>query len=514
MLGPYHPERHARVSPSHPAVIMAGDGTTVTYRQLADRSVRLAAALRRAGVEPGERIVLLAENHPRVFEVCWAVLRSGLYATPISTSLTVDEASYIVADAGAAVLVATAAQAGIAAALAEAVPTVRLWLAIGGPIEGFAPYEDTIATEPRAVPDDEPEGAMMFYSSGTTGRPKGIQRPLSGRPAGSAFPLAPFQPYVGLGCDTVYLSPGPLYHAAPLGWSLGVQRCGGTVVVLERFDAETTLRAIETHRVTHAQFVPTMFIRLLRLPEPVRRRYDLSSLRTVVHAAAPCPPDVKEAMIRWLGPIVDEYYSGSEGSGITYLTSAEWLEHRGSVGRPILGEVSITDDDGEPRAPFEPGTIWFRGGEPYKYRGDPAATASKRDRRGWTTLDDVGYVDLDGYLYLTDRRSHMIVSGGVNVYPLEAENVLATHPAVEDVAVIGVPHPEYGEEVKAVVVAAGDPDDALAGELIAYCRERLAHSKCPRSVDFVDELPRLATGKLAKHKLKDRYWAGHATRLL
>jgi long-chain acyl-CoA synthetase len=514
MLGPYHPERHARATPEHPAVIMAGAGTTVTYRELADRSARLAAALDEAGVAGGDRIAILAENHPRLFEVCWAALRSGLYATPIPPSLTVDEAAYIVEDAGATVLVATAAQAEVAAALARAVPAVRIRLAIGGLVAGFAPYEDAVANASVTAPVDEPEGAMMFYSSGTTGRPKGIQRPLSGRPAGSSFPLAPFQPHVGLGPDTVYLSPGPLYHAAPLGWSLGVQRCGGTVVVLERFDAEAALQAIEAHRVTHAQFVPTMFIRLLRLPEAKRRAYDLSSLRTVIHAAAPCPPGVKEAMIRWLGPIVDEYYSGSEGSGITYVTSPEWLEHRGSVGRPILGEVSITDDDGELLAPFEPGTIWFRGGEQYEYRGDPEATAAKRDRRGWTTLDDVGYLDLDGYLYLTDRRTHMIVSGGVNVYPLEAENVLASHPAVEDVAVIGVPHPEFGEEVRAVVVPAGQPGDALADDLIAYCRERLAHPKCPRSVDFVDELPRLATGKLAKHKLKDRYWAGHATRVL
>jgi long-chain acyl-CoA synthetase len=514
-LGPYHPERRAREAPEHSAVVMAGTGTTVTYRQLADRSGQLAAALRRSRITSGDRVAILAENHPQLFEVCWAALRSGLYATPIPTSLTVDEAAYIVDDAGSAVLVATASQGELAGELARIATTVRVRLSIGGPLDGFEPYEVAIAGQPTGPHPDEPEGAMMFYSSGTTGRPKGIQRPLSGRPAGSTFPLAPFQPHVGLAGDTVYLSAGPLYHAALLGWSLGVQRAGGTVVVLERFDAEAALLAIERYRVTHAQFVPTMLIRMLRLPEPRRRAYDLSSLRKVIHAAAPCPPDVKEAMVGWLGPIVDEYYSGSEGSGITYITSREWSEHRGSVGRPILGEVSITDDDGRPLAPFETGTIWFRGGERYEYRGDAAATASKRDRRGWTTLDDVGYLDDDGYLYLTDRRSHMIVSGGVNIYPQETENVLALHPRVDDVAVIGVPDPEFGEEVKAVVVAtAGERDDALARELIEYCRERLAHHKCPRSVDFVEELPRLATGKLAKHKLKDRYWAGRATRVL
>lgn len=513
--GPYHPARHAAADPDRPAVVMAGAGTVVTYGELADRSARLAAALRARGIGPGDRIAVLAENHPRIFEVCWAALRSGLYATPISTALTAAEAGYIVGDAGASALLATERMGDVATAVAAEHPEVRVRIAIDGAIDGFEPYDDVLAGVPdeeAGVAADEPEGSMLLYSSGTTGRPKGIQRPLSGKPAGSSNSLAPFQSRVGFGPDTVYLSTGPLYHAAPIGWSLGTLRHGGTVVVLERFDAEAALAAIETHRVTLAQFVPTMFIRMLRLPDERRAAFDGSSLRLVLHAAAPCPPEVKEAMIAWLGPIVDEYYAGSEGTGITYLTSEEWLAHRGSVGRPILGTVAITDDDGNELGPGEPGTIWFTGGTPYEYRGDPSATAARRDRRGWTTLDDVGYLDDDGFLHLTDRRTHMIVTGGVNVYPREAEDVLAAHPRVDDVAVIGVPHPEFGEEVRAVVKPVGRGDDALAAELIEHCRSRLAHLKCPRSVDFVDDLPRLPSGKLAKHVLKDRYWSDHPTR--
>lgn len=500
-LGPRHPAVHAASWPDKAAVIMAGSGEVVTYASLAARSARLAAALRDRGLTVGDRIAVLAENHARYFEVCWAALRSGLYATPISTALTAAEARYIIEDAGASALLTTGRMSAVADELAGDV----------GFVLDLDSSDAVLGDGPTAL-DDEPEGGMLLYSSGTTGRPKGIQRPLSGKPAGSADPLAPFQPHVGLDADTVYLCPGPLYHAAPLGWSLGVQRAGGTVVVLERFDAALALRAMVEHRVTHAQFVPTMLIRLLRLPAEERAAADLSSLRKVLHAAAPCPPDVKDELISWLGPIVDEYYSGSEGSGITYVTSTEWLAHRGSVGRPILGSVSITDDDGNELGVDEAGTIWFTGGATYEYRGDPAATAARRDRRGWTTLDDVGYLDADGFLYLTDRRTHMIVTGGVNVYPREAEDVLSGHPRVDDVAVIGVPHPEFGEEVRAVVKPVGRGDDALAAELIEHCRSRLAHLKCPRSVDFVDDLPRLPSGKLAKHVLKDRYWSDHPTR--
>jgi fatty-acyl-CoA synthase len=356
---------------------------------------------------------------------------------------------------------------------------------------------------------------MMLYSSGTTGRPKGVRRPLSGRPAGTSNPLAPFASRTGLGADTVYLSSAPLYHAAPMGWSLGTMRQGGTVVVLPHFDAELVLWAIERYRVTLAQFVPTMLQRLVRLPTHVRDRYDLSSLRRVVHAAAPCPRHVKYATIEWLGPIVDEYYSGTEGSGITYITSAEWLDHPGSVGRPILGDLHVTDEEGRLVPPGTEGIIWFGNGQAYEYHGDAAATMARRHEQGWTTLDDVGYVDDDGYLHLTDRRAHMIVSGGVNISPREIEDVLLQHPAVDDVAVIGVPHAEFGEEVKAVVclTAGADPAEAVA-ELEAHCRSHLARYKVPRSFDVVDSLPRLPTGKLATRLVRDRYWSDSGSRLV
>jgi acyl-CoA synthetase (AMP-forming)/AMP-acid ligase II len=495
---------------------MAGSGAVTTYAQLAERSGQGARLLQAAGLQPGDHVAFLLENHERFFELVWAALRCGLYATPISTWLGAEEATAVVADTGARALVATPAQAEVARDIAARLD-LPIRLAVGGAIDGFESYDDGAAGLDGSLLDEEPEGSMMLYSSGTTSRPKGVRRPLSGGPAGTANPLTPFLPHVGLDASTVYLSPGaPLYHAAQLGWCLGALRMGGTAVVLERFDPEAVLAAVERHRVTLVQVVPTMLIRLLRLPPDVRRAYDLASLRTVLHAAAPCPPDVKRDVIEWLGPIVDEYYSGTEGSGITYVTSEEWLQRPGTVGRPILGEIHVTDEDGDELGPGEDGTIWFSAGGSYEYHGDPDATARRRDQRGWTTLDDIGHVDADGYLFLTDRRDHMIVSGGVNISPQEAEDVLVSHPLVADAAVIGVPNADLGEEVKAVVVlvdpAAGDDD--VADELLAACRARLARNKCPRSIDFVAELPRLPTGKLAKRLLRDRYWAGHTTRIV
>ena len=501
-IGPHHP---ARQRPDHPALIWHDTGEVTTYRELAARSAQGARLFRQLGLATGEGVCFLLENHPRYLELAWAAMRTGLYATPVSTWLGPEEAAAVVADTGARVLIASPAQAAVARHL-----DLPIRLAVGGEIDGFDSYEAAAGELDTGLLDEEPEGSMMLYSSGTTSRPKGVRRPLSGAPAGTANFLAPFLPYVGLDESTVYLSPGaPLYHAAQLGWCVGTQRLGGTAVVLERFDPEAVLAAIERHRVTLVQVVPTMLIRLLRLPEEVRRRYDLSSLRTVLHAAAPCPVDIKRQVIEWLGPIVDEFYSGTEGGGITYVTSAEWLERPGTVGRPILGELHVTDEDGNELGPGEDGTIWFasQGGPSYEYHGDPEATARRRDRRGWTTLDDVGHVDADGYLFLTDRRDHMIVSGGVNVSPQEAEDVLASHPLVADAAVIGVPNADLGEEVKAVVVLA-DPStagEAVVEELLAACRARLARHKCPRTIDLVDELPRLPTGKLAKRLLRDRY---------
>jgi long-chain acyl-CoA synthetase len=513
-IGPHHP---ARQRPDHPAVVWHDTSEVTTYRQLTERSAQGARLFRQRGLATGDGVCLLLENHPRYLELTWAALRTGLYVTPVSSWLGPEEAAAVVADTGARALVSSPGHAAVATAVAAQLH-LPIRLAVGGDVDGFDSYEAAAADLATGLLDEEPEGSMMLYSSGTTSRPKGVRRPLSGAPAGTMNFLAPFVPHAGLDDATVYLSPGaPMYHAAPLGWSIGVHRLGGTAVLLSAFDPEEVLAAVERHRATHLQVVPTMLIRMLRLPAEVRARYDLSSLRKVLHAAAPCPVDVKHQAIDWLGPIVEEFYSGTEGGGITYVTSHEWLERPGTVGRPILGEIHITDEDGNELGPGEDGTIWFgSGGSSYEYHGDRDATARRRDRRGWTTLDDVGHVDEAGYLFLTDRRDHMIVSGGVNISPQEAEDLLASHPKVLDAGVIGVPNADLGEEVKAVVVLV-DPataGDDVAEELLAHCRSRLARHKCPRTIDFVDELPRLPTGKLAKRLLRERYWQGHATRIV
>jgi fatty-acyl-CoA synthase len=350
----------------------------------------------------------------------------------------------------------------------------------------------------------------MLYSSGTTGRPKGIKPKLPDAPFGQATAplLLLLQGVFGLTSESVYLCPAPLYHAAPLGWSTTVQRAGGTVVVMESFDALGALEAIERHRVTHAQFVPTHFVRMLKLDEDVRRGPDLSSLAVAVHAAAPCPVEVKRQMLDWWGPIVHEYYAGSEGNGFCYASPQDWLDHPGTVGKPIMGAVHVLDEDHHEVPVGETGQIWFESGVRFEYHNDPEKTRDMFDENGWSSLGDIGHVDADGFVYLSDRASHMIISGGVNIYPQEVENELALHPAVVDVAVIGVPNADFGEEVKAVVVAApsAEAGDALAADLMAFCRSRLAGYKCPVSVDFVDSLPRLPTGKLLKRELRRQYW--------
>ncbi|MGQ3031368.1 MAG: AMP-binding enzyme, partial [Ferrovibrionaceae bacterium] len=289
---------------------------------------------------------------------------------------------------------------------------------------------------------------------------------------------------------------------------------GATVIVMERFDAAAALALIARHRVSHAQWVPTMFVRLLKLPEAQRKAHDLSSLVCAVHAAAPCPIEIKQRMIDWWGPIVWEYYAGTEANGATIISSAEWLTHKGSVGRAVLGEIHVMNDRDEEVAVGEQGVIYFGNGPGFEYLNDPEKTASSRNARGWSTLGDIGRVDAEGYLYLTDRVANMIISGGVNIYPQEIENILICHPGVADVAVIGVPDDEFGEAVKAVVQpAAGEGSARLADELVALCRDRLAHYKCPRSVDFVDSLPRHPNGKLFKRLLRERYWTGRQARI-
>ena len=511
-----YPGEHARTIPDKTAYLMAGSGEVVTYRQLDERSNQLANLLRAAGLRRGDSIAFMLENHPRFFEICWAAQRSGLYYTAISSRLTAAEASYIVGDCGAKVFITSAYKRDVAEALVDEMPGVEVRLMIDGVIEGFEPYEDAVAAHPTTPIDDESEGADMLYSSGTTGRPKGVKVPLPEGPIGTPSSVTALgQLLYGFTADTVYLSPAPMYHAAPLRFCMAVLRLGATVIAMERFDPVEYLRLIGEHRVTHTQVVPTMFVRMLKLDEAERARHDTSSLEVCIHAAAPCPVPVKEQMIEWWGPKIFEYYAGTEGNGFCAITSEEWLEHKGSVGRPLVGELHIVDDEGQERPPGEPGTIYFGNGGQFEYHNDPEKTASSRDERGWSTLGDIGYVDEDGFLYLTDRKAYMIISGGVNIYPQEAENVLTMHPAVMDVAVIGVPNDDFGEEVKAVVqpvdMAAAGPE--LERELLAFCKEQLADYKCPRSVDFQDELPRHPTGKLYKRLLRDRYWEGHETKI-
>ncbi len=507
----------ASEQPDTPAVVMGSSRQTVTYGQLDERSNRLARLLRAHGLVEGDHLAILMDNDPRYLEVAWAAQRSGLYYTALNHHLLAAEVQYILDDCGATVLVAGAGQRAAVAGLDLSGVPVRL--SVGGDLEGFERYEDRVgAFEPVALAD-ESEGREMLYSSGTTGRPKGVRKALGGTamgdPAAAPVQIAAFMSRSGAGPGAVYLSPAPLYHSAPLVYSMSMLRLGATVVVMEHFDPAECLALIERHRVTHAQFVPTMFVRLLKLAPAERQAHDLSSLRYVVHAAAPCPVAVKRQMLEWWGPIIHEYYSGTEDIGATWITPEEWLAHPGSVGRP-MSPAHIVGPDGDEVAPGEEGAIYFEGGRSFEYHNDPDKTASITDPHGWRTLGDVGRLDADGYLYLTDRASHMIIAGGVNIYPQEAENVLASHPAVADVAVLGVPDPEMGEAVKAVVELV-DPSlggPGLEADLIAYCRAALAAYKCPRSVDVVDELPRDPSGKLYKRLLKDRYWSGHESRVL
>jgi long-chain acyl-CoA synthetase len=512
-----YPRVHAEQTPEKAAYVMAGSGEVVTYHELDARSCQGARLFHRLGLRSGDHIAFCLENHPRFFELCWAAQRSGLYYTAVSSRLTPAEVEYIVDDCEAKVFLTSQSQAELAHALEGRCPGLVARYMVGGTAPGFASFEEARAAEPAVPLDEEWEGAPMLYSSGTTGRPKGVKHPLTGHPAGTPPPL--LRAVLGLyqgGPESIYLSPAPLYHAAPLAFSMAFLRLGATVVVMEHFDAEAALAAIERHRVTHSQWVPTMFVRMLKLPEAVRARYDLSSLRVAIHAAAPCPIPVKEQMIAWWGPVLHEYYAGTEGNGFVVIDSETWLAHKGSVGRPLNAKLHILDEEGRELPPGEIGTIYFESDVRFEYHNDPEKTASGRSAEGFTTLGDVGYVDEEGFLFLTDRKAHMIISGGVNIYPQEAENVLITHPKVADVAVIGVPNEEFGEEVKAVVqpVDPADAGPALAQELMDYCRSQIAAFKCPRSVDFEAELPRHPTGKLYKRLLKDRYWKGHATQIV
>ena len=510
-----HPRIHAQNKPDALALIMAASGETISYAQLEARANRAAHALRALGVTIGDTVAVICDNRPEFFDLFWGTQRSGVTMVPVSTRLKCDEIAYIVNDSGSKVLLISEYLTETAQQLARARPTMpglQHILAIGA-IDGLPGWDALCAAQPGTPIAVEANGARMAYSSGTTGRPKGIKNavPTVGtdpiQPHSGTLLFGKLYPFDG---NTVYLTPAPLYHSAPMSFTTMAQAVGGTAVVMEKFDPEAFLALIERHKVTLTQVVPTMFVRMLKTPEDVRARYDYSTLKAIIHAAAPCPVPVKQAMIAWLGPIIEEYYAGTEGSGFVAVSSAEWLKRPGTVGRNITGKIHICDDLGNELPIGEIGTIYFSGGMDFAYHNAEAKTASAHNplHPSWTTLGDVGRVDEDGYLFLSDRKDFMIIAGGVNIYPQEVENLLVTHPQVADVAVFGVPNADFGEEVKAVVQPARweEAGDDLAQQLIAWCRERLADVKCPRTVEFTKELPRAETGKLYKKELRARYW--------
>lgn len=506
---------HASTSPESPALLVA-DGGTISYRDLYERSQRVAAALHGAGLRRGDGVALVLPNRPEFFEITWGCQLSGLYYTAVNTHFTPEEVAYVIDDSEAKAAFVDAGMGELAAHVREANPRVGVFVAVGGTPPGWRSYDDALAAA-GAAPSLS-DGSEMLYSSGTTGRPKAVRRSLpsdgNGSWAQSVLELALIHKY-GMDSSSVYLSPAPLYHAAGVNYTMAVHRVGAAAILMRKFDAEAVLRLIETHRVTHAQFVPTMFVRMLKLPEAVRRKYDVSSLECVIHAAAPCPVDVKHRMMEWFGPIIHEYYGGTEGFAGTTIGPEEWLAHPGSVGKPF-SPVHVVGEDGAELPVGQSGELFFEGGPDFEYFKDPAKTASVSNERGWRSLGDMGYVDEDGYLYLTDRSTFMIVSGGVNIYPQEAENLLVMHPKLVDAAVFGVPNDEFGEEVKAVVqpVDGVAPGPDLEAELIAYCRAHLAGYKCPRTVEFEPELPRDPNGKLYKRRIRERYWQGRASRIV
>jgi long-chain acyl-CoA synthetase len=515
-----YPGKHARTRADQAAFIMAGTGEAVSYEELDARSNRLAHYLRRVGLNRLDHYAIFMENNARYVECCAAGERSGLYYTCINSFLTADEVAYIVNNSESQVLIFSEEKRAIATEALKQCPGVEVALVADGPGGGAYVLNLDVAVKgcPTKPVEDESLGMAMLYSSGTTGRPKGILRPLPEQSPAMVIPAFDFIKKAWRFREGItYLSPAPLYHSAPQGAVNLTIRMGGTAVIMEHFDPEQYLLLVEKYRPTHSQLVPTMFSRMLKLPAEVRNKYDVSSLEVAIHAAAPCPPQVKEQMIDWWGPVLLEYYSATELLGWAVCDSKEWLSHRGTVGKVVSGEISVLDDDMRPVPKGKPGTLWFKTMSEFSYFNEPEKTTESRSVDGtMTTVGDVGYVDDDGYLYLTDRATFMIISGGVNIYPQECENLLITHPKVADAAVFGVPNDDLGEEVKAVVqpMPEFDPSQELADELLAFCSEQLSRQKVPRSIDFTAELPRLPTGKLYKRLLRDRYWVEHETKIV
>ncbi len=507
-LPPFHPRRHAIERPDDVAYRISTDPDAVTFGQLEARANQAAHTFRQLGLERGDHIVILMENRREFLEICFAADRTGLYYTTASTHLTDDEIHYIIMDCGASLVLVSDTLVERIGADADQMPKSCPIMIIGRGRDLLPSFSEIASTALTTPIPDESQGLDMLYSSGTTGRPKGVKWALPDQPVGSSSMLIELlSGLFGYGVGTHYLCTAPLYHAAPLRHTMVTIRTGGSAVIMPKFDAESALALIDAEQVTHSQWVPTMFVRLLKLPDCVRQRYSLKSMTMAVHAAAPCPIDVKHRMIEWWGPIIHEYYAGTENNGFTALTTSEWLHHAGSVGKAKLGVIHICDETGAELPTGEEGEVYFENGHQFEYHNDPVKTASSRNARGWTTLGDIGRLDSEGFLYLTDRKSFVIISGGVNIYPQEVENLLLQHDAVLDAAVIGIPNDEFGEEVKAVVqlVDGREPNETLSKELVAFCRAKLSAYKCPRSIDFRAEFPRSPTGKLLKRKIRDEY---------
>ena len=520
-----HLSHWAAKNPDKPAIIMGADGYTVSFGELDQRSNQVAHLFRNLGLNRGDHVAFLVENHPSFFELCWAAQKAGLYYTPISYYLHPAEIAYIVKNCDAKVFITSIkqlekAQAAFKDTYLKNNAKVKSKFVLGkrpgdkrSASEGFDCWYSATEKFPRTAIADQSEGREMLYSSGTTGQPKGIKFALSTITEPGAAPeiknsVALIQ-MLGIDDKAVAMSTSPLYHSMPLSMVMGSHRMGCSVVIMEKFDAEKALALIDKYKVAYSQWVPTMFIRAVKLPDAVKKKYNVSSLRIVMHGAAPCPKHVKEEMIHWFGPVLWEFYSGSERNGIFMIGSDDWMKHKGSVGRCVDAKVHIVDDETGKELPVgEIGTIYCSKGEVFQYHNDDSKTKAVTLHDNWTTIGDVGYLDAEGYLYLTDRKSYMIISGGVNIYPQETEDCLIKHPKVADVAVFGVPNADMGEEVKAVIqpVNFSEAGSALEKELIAFCQSNISKIKCPKSIDFEKELPREDTGKLKKRLLKDRYW--------
>ena len=506
----HHPSIHAARTPDKIACIEAKTGACVSYRELDERSNQTAQMFRAIGLQSGDHISIMCQNHSRFLELVWGAHRAGLYYTPISWHATADEVSYIVEDAGSKAIFISSRFAGIAETVRSEGSECIAQFSMFNDIPGYLSYESERSKHDVVPISDQTSGSDMLYTSGTTGKPKGVRFPLTGQPVDFADPNELMFRAAGYDEDCVAMTLGPMYHASSLYTSLVTHRFGGVCIIVDKFDAADTLHFIETYAVSQLNCVPTHFIRMLKLPAEERARFDVSSLNCVLHTAAPCPVDIKRAMIEWFGPVILEYYGGTEKVGGAMINSQEWLKHPGSIGKPVGGAVQVVDEaTWKTLPPGEIGAIYFEHGAEFSYHNDVKKTQSVYSPEGWKTLGDIGYVDEDGYIYLTDRKSNMIISGGVNVYPQEAENRLVTHPKVQDAAVVGIPNRDFGEEVKAFIEPMDweDTGPELEAELIKYCKEVLSSIKCPRSIDFERKLPRQDNGKLYKRLLKARYEA-------